>query len=503
MGEMLEISCVEHMTLAPPDLELVRQQHPKSEQQRISFGARVNDFDSASLRMEEISLESGHQNQDQWLPITQSRKGNLFSSVSLLLSSQIGIQTLLLPLAFAALGWYWGIICTSLAFLWQLYTTSLLVHLHESTPGIRYSRFLHLSITAFGEKLGKILALFPVMYLSGGTSVILIITGGSTMKLFYRTICDQDSNCISKSPSGAQWYLVFACLAILITLFRPNLNSLAGISLIGALTAVGFCTFVWAISIKNGRPDGVSYDPSRINRSEISRVREVLNALGIIALAFRGHNVVLEIQGTLPSNEKQSSNKMMWKGVLVSCPIIAACIFPVAIAGYWTYGNFISTTDGNLLVALSRVHGEKIPKSIMASIYILVIINCVTTFQIYAMVVFDNLEMRYTSSKNQACPKWVRSGIRILFGGFVYFVSVAIPFLGSLSIFIGGLALPLTFSYPCFMWIAMRKRSGNTKVRGVNVVLGCLGVVLSVAIVGGGLWDLVTNGINANFFNPH
>ena len=45
----------------------------------------------------------------------------------------------------------WGTICLSLAFAWQLYTIWLLVNLHESDSGLRYSRFLHLSIAAFGE----------------------------------------------------------------------------------------------------------------------------------------------------------------------------------------------------------------------------------------------------------------------------------------------------------------------------------------------------------------
>lgn len=44
----------------------------------------------------------------------------------------------------------WGIIFLSLAFAWQLYSTWLLVHLHESKSGTRYSRYIHLAMTAFG-----------------------------------------------------------------------------------------------------------------------------------------------------------------------------------------------------------------------------------------------------------------------------------------------------------------------------------------------------------------
>jgi len=39
----------------------------------------------------------------------------------------------------------------SVAFVWQLYTIWILVRLHESVAGIRYSRYLHLAMAAFGR----------------------------------------------------------------------------------------------------------------------------------------------------------------------------------------------------------------------------------------------------------------------------------------------------------------------------------------------------------------
>lgn len=43
--------------------------------------------------------------QEGWLPITESRKGTAVSAAFHLLSSGIGIQALLLPIALASLGW--------------------------------------------------------------------------------------------------------------------------------------------------------------------------------------------------------------------------------------------------------------------------------------------------------------------------------------------------------------------------------------------------------------
>lgn len=43
--------------------------------------------------------------QDAWLPITESRNGNAYYAAFHMLSSGIGVQALVLPLAFTALGW--------------------------------------------------------------------------------------------------------------------------------------------------------------------------------------------------------------------------------------------------------------------------------------------------------------------------------------------------------------------------------------------------------------
>ena len=146
-----------------------------------------------------------------------------------------------------------------------------------------------------GPKLGKLLAMFPVMYLSGGTCALLVINGGTTMELFFKAMCDNEAACHAESLTGAEWFLVFTCIAILIAQL-PNLNSIAGVSLIGAITVVGYCTLIWVLSITNDRPKGISYSQSDKVKSHMEKFNDILNAIGIIFLAFRGHNLILEIQ---------------------------------------------------------------------------------------------------------------------------------------------------------------------------------------------------------------
>lgn len=120
----------------------------------------------------------------------------------------------------------------------------------------------------------------------------LIIVGGSSLKLFFEIVCGHECN--AKPLTTVEWYLVFTSAAVVLSQL-PNLNSIAGVSLIGAITAIGYCTIMWLVAVTEGRLDGVSYHPVK-EQFNIAMIFSVFNALGIIAFAFRGHNLILEIQ---------------------------------------------------------------------------------------------------------------------------------------------------------------------------------------------------------------
>ncbi|MCL8600345.1 amino acid transporter [Proteus mirabilis] len=360
--------------------------------------------------------------QDAWLPITESRNGNAYYAAFHTLCSGIGIQALVLPVAFVTLGWTWAIICITLAFIWQLYTLYILVQLNESIEtGLRYSRYLQLLSASFGERVSKILGIFPIMYLSAGTCVTLIVIGGGSFSLFFQTVCG--TPCTAHQPTTVEWYLIFTCAAVVLSQL-PNLNSIAGVSLIGAITAVGYCTVIWAVSVGEGRIQGVSYKPVR-SGSTITNVFDVFNALGIISFAFRGHNLILEIQATMPSSEKHPSRVPMWKGTQFAYALIAVCLYPLAIGGYWAYGQQIPA-NGGMLTALYKYHSQDASRVLLGLASLFVIINAVSSFQLYGMPTFDDMESQFTTRWKRACPWWLRAAIRTFFG-FVCFFMAAIP----------------------------------------------------------------------------
>ena len=89
--------------------------------------------------------------------------------------------------------------------------------------------------------------------------------------------------------------LVFTCMAILLAQF-PKLNSISRVSLPGAVKAIAYFILIWALPISKDRPNDVSYHPLQADQPGMEKFGGVFNAIGMVVLSFRGHNVILEIQ---------------------------------------------------------------------------------------------------------------------------------------------------------------------------------------------------------------
>jgi len=140
--------------------------------------------------------------------------------------------------------------------------------------------------------MGLQLTLPAILNLTVGTSIGLVVVGGSALELFYITIC---RSCVDNPMTMMEWCLVFSALCLILAQL-PNMNSIAGVSLAGAIMAVSYTTLIWVISVFKKRPDHISYALATEGESPLVTTFSVLNAIGIITFAFRGHNLVLEIQ---------------------------------------------------------------------------------------------------------------------------------------------------------------------------------------------------------------
>ena len=108
-------------------------------------------------------------------------------------------------------------------------------------------------------------------------------------------------------------------------------------------------------------------------RSTAGTVLNFFSALGDVAFAYAGHNVVLEIQATIPSTPEKPSKKPMWKGVIVAYIVVALCYIPVALVGYWAFGNGV---DDNILITLEK------PRWLIAVANMMVVVHVIGSYQV-------------------------------------------------------------------------------------------------------------------------
>lgn len=76
------------------------------------------------------------------------------------------------------------------------------------------------------------------------------------------------------------------------------------------------------------------------------------------------------------------------------------------------------------------------------------------------------------------------------------------PFVGSFAGLIGGISLPVTLAYPCFMWLKIKKPKVYSPSWWLNWGLGIIGMCLSALLVAAGLYVLIHTGVEASFFKP-
>lgn len=112
------------------------------------------------------------------------------------------------------------------------------------------------------------------------------------------------------------------------------------------------------------------------SKTTAGAVFDFFSALGTVAFAYSGHNVVMEIQASLPSSPERPSKKLMWKGAIFTYIIVALCYFPVALIGYWTFGDAV---EDNILITLQR------PKWLVAMANMFVAVHLIGGYQVRAL----------------------------------------------------------------------------------------------------------------------
>ncbi|XP_030450284.1 lysine histidine transporter 1-like isoform X1 [Syzygium oleosum] len=422
---------------------------------------------------------------DDWLPITSSRNAKWWYSTFHNVTAMVGAGVLGLPYAMAELGWGPGVAVMVLSWIITLYTLWQMVEMHEMVPGRRFDRYHELGQYAFGEKLGLYIVVPQQLLVEVGVNILYMVTGGQSLQKFQKTVCP------SCTPIKTTYFIMIFASVHFVLSHLPNFNSIAGVSLAAAVMSLSYSTIAWTASLHKGVQPDVQYGYAA--KSTAGTVFNFFAALGDVAFAYAGHNVVLEIQATIPSTPEKPSKGPMWRGVIVAYIIVALCYFPVALIGYWMYGNSV---EGNILISLEK------PAWLIAMANMFVVIHVIGSYQIYAMPVFDMMETALVKKLHFKPTRTLRFVTRNIYVAFTMFIGMTFPFFSGLLSFFGGFAFaPTTYFLPCIMWLAIYKPRRYSLSWWTNWFCIVVGVLLMVLAPIGGLRLIIIQAKTYSFYS--
>jgi amino acid permease len=438
--------------------------------------------------------------------VTASREGKWWYSAVHNVTAIVSAGVLGLPSAMADLTWGPGVVVLALSWVITFFTLWQMVQMHEMVPGKRFDRYHELGQQAFGKKLGLWIVIPQQLLVEVSVDIVYMVTGGQALKNIYILNCHGDHHQCPLKPSSTKinnqyamtshWILIYGSVHYLFVQI-PNFNSIAGISLAAAIMSVSYSTIAWTIPIFHNEHSqhreianytlvNVTPDHHLPKASTAGHVLSAFNALGVVAFAYAGHNVVLEIQATLPSKPGRPSKIAMWRGVVLAYVIVTICYFPVALVCYWAYGNQLAANSNSNILQFEGFRG------ITTAANFMVIIHILGSYQIYAMPVFDMLETLLVKKWRIAPSFKLRLITRSTYVGITMVVAMIIPFFKPLLGFFGGFAYaPTTYFLPCIIWLAVRQPKRFRASWTINWICIILGVLLMLTATIGGGWAIV------------
>ncbi|KAL2546379.1 Lysine histidine transporter-like 6 [Forsythia ovata] len=422
---------------------------------------------------------------DKWTENGPSRKAKWWYSTFHTVTAMVGAGVLSLPYAMAYLGWGPGTLVLAVSWFITLNTMWQMIQLHECVPGIRFDRYYDLGRHAFGPKYGAWIVLPQQLIVQVGCDIVYMVTGGKCLKKFMEIAC---TNC--KPIRQSYWICIFGGLHFFLSQL-PDFNSVSGVSLAAAVMSLSYSTIAWVACLSRGRVEDVSYGYKKMSGADY--MFRVFNALGQITFAFAGHAVVLEIQATIPSTPEKPSKVPMWKGAVWAYFINGICYFPVALIGYWAFGQDVAD---NVLIALQR------PSWLIAAANLMVVIHVIGSYQVYAMPIFDLVEKNMVKRLNFPPGAMLRLIVRSAYVAFTLFIGVTFPFFGDLLGFFGGFGFaPTSYFLPSIIWLKLMKPKRFSFSWIINWVCIFVGVFIMVASTIGGLRNIVADASTYEFYS--
>lgn len=412
-------------------------------------------------------------------------KGNWMHAGYHLTTSIAAPDLLSLPFAFAGLGWAPGIIFLMLGAAVTFYAYYLLSRVleHMESIGRRHIRFRELAADILGPQLSRYVVA-PIQFaVCLGAVIGCTVLGGQSMQFIYMIYH-------SNGPMKLYEFITIFGILMLFLSQLPSFHSLRFINLLSLLMCLGYSLCVVGSTIYAGYNSKLKAERSyNVSGGSVSKMFGVFNSLAVIATTY-GNGIIPEIQATLapPASGK------MFKGLCICYMVVLSTFFPVAISGYWAFGNQAS---GNIFTNLAPT-GEValVPNWLLFLSNMFVLIQLFAVALVYSQPTFEVLEGKSSDASSgmfslrNLIPRLLLRGFYV---GLATFVSALIPFFGDINALIGAFGFtPLDFVFPMIFYNLVLKPSRRSLIFWVNNViavvysivgiLGCVAAVRQIAL---------------------
>lgn len=412
-----------------------------------------------------------------------------------LTTAMVGAGVLGLPNAFAALTWIGGTIVMVVALCATFLTATLLSWMHIREKGGRRVRLptLHaVVLEALGETAAHVMRVFQVIIFVGTGIAYTILTGDMIRSMIL-------SFSGSMGPALMIWFAIFIAIEFVLAL-APNLHNFRWTSFAALIFSCAYCGIAVVLCIILGRQPDASY--ALPEGSMADQVRAALESLGLIAFAYGGHSIMVEVENTLRS--EPDPRKEMFRGICAAFGVLAVLYFAVAFSGYAVFGN---RAQPNILKGLQAATKDLGIEVSVAIAQCLVILHVVFGFQVYMMPLFDLIDTRWPPRHkrsfvmtllNRALRRWPILALQWL-------IASSFPFFGDILALIGAVATTtLSLILPSLMYLSWMHRGYERPRRALllKCVLWTIVVVfffVGVAAAAASIWNLVTR-TTFNFF---
>ncbi|KAI5073768.1 hypothetical protein GOP47_0011781 [Adiantum capillus-veneris] len=399
-------------------------------------------------------------------------KGTWTHAAYHLTSATAGPPLLSLPFAMAALGWGPGIVALFMGAIVSYYACYSLSQAmqHMELQGKRSFRFCDLSQHILGSSwttyvVAPLQLSVCFMVVIGGT-----LLGGQTMKEMFYTYNENGT------LELFEFIVVFGILVLLLSQI-PSMHSLRHFNMVSILLCFGYsiCAFIGSLIAGFSKTPEATRD-YKVLGSEMTRTFGIFTAICVMVTSY-SNPLVVEIQASLA----EPIGKKMVRGLTVCYGVAIATFFPVAVAGYWAFGN-----KANGVVLLNLFEPKQfclVPRWLYFSANACACVQLVVYTVLHLHPTFERLEVIAVDAEQGKFSKrnfTARLLTRSFFVVMSTLLAAMLPFFVEFSAFMGAVGFtPICLFLPILFYNIIFKPSVKTLTFWINyLIMSCACVIM-------------------------